>query len=122
MTGKQRSRQLHEQRGRQLQAVKNRTIAPYKITVEDTFQSKTQPNDLRFHNLWYVVDIEKVADNIGSSSEVQNGNRPYTAKYASTTTYSIADLYEFVKRFDKEKSAETGLDANIGTNSETRLF
>ena len=133
----------------------NDSVALYKITIEDIYQSNTQPDDLRFHNLRYVKEIEKVVENTsGSSDQI---DQPYTAKRSfSTTTYSISQLFDFVKRYDKEfrpnsvsehlidkgtglpkvfehtvedgssikvfkngagqiKSAETGIDANIGT-------
>ena len=56
--------------------------------------SKTLPQDMRFHNLKY---IEKVADNIGS---LTHKNGAETTSDVSTTTYSISDLYEFVKTYE----------------------
>ena len=77
-------------------------IALYKITVEEIYQSKSNPDDLRFHNLRYVKEIEKVVESINGSSETHFENQSYTAKDVSTTKYSICDLYEFVKRYDQE--------------------
>ena len=74
-------------------------IALYKITVEEMWQSKSNTNDLRFHNLKY---IEKVADNIGGPEGSYEKIQPVTAGMKSATEYSIADLYGFVKRFDEE--------------------
>ena len=62
-------------------------------TVEETYQSYTQPQDMRFHNLKY---IEKVADNIGSLTYDQSHSAESTSD-ASTTAYSISDLCGFVK-------------------------
>ena len=78
-------------------------IGLYKITIDDIFQSKSQPNDLRFHNLRHIVNIEKVADNINDSSSQNESNEPYTANVdVSTTNYTVSDLYAFVKQYDKE--------------------
>lgn len=63
------------------------------------WQSKSNTNDLRFHNLKY---IEKVADNIGGPEGSYEKIQPVTAGMKSATEYSIADLYGFVKRFDEE--------------------
>ena len=77
-------------------------IALYKITVEEIYQSKSKPDDRRFHNLRYITEIEKVVENINGSSETHKENQPYTAKDVSTTKYSIRDLYGFVKEYDPE--------------------
>lgn len=76
-------------------------VSLYRITVEELFQSKTDTNDLRFHNLKYISQIEKVADDVSGSSN-SNKNQPYTARDSSTTEYIVADLYKFVKTYDKE--------------------
>lgn len=78
------------------------SIALYKITVEEIFQSKTNTNEMRFHNLRYIPQIEKVVDNVSGSSNSNNENQPYTARDISTTKYSVADLYRFVKCFDRD--------------------
>lgn len=77
------------------------SIALYKITIEDIFQSRSEPNDLRFHNLRYIKEIKKVVEDISGSSD--QSDQPYTANSdTSTTTYSISDLFDFVKRYDTE--------------------
>lgn len=70
----------------------------YKITVEEYFQSKSEPNKKRFHNLKY---IEKVADIPADalSSETRSGG---STMGSPTTKYSISDLYSLVKTYDKE--------------------
>lgn len=73
-------------------------VALYKITVEEYFQSKTEPGNKRFHNLKY---IKKVADITGGRTFGQNRSGGST-NGKSTTTYSIADLLDFVKEFDEE--------------------
>ena len=52
----------------------------------------------KFHNLKY---IEKVADNIGSLTRDLSHDAESTND-ASTTTYSISDLFNFVNTYDKE--------------------
>ncbi|MBR2459822.1 MAG: hypothetical protein IKB34_01135, partial [Clostridia bacterium] len=77
------------------------SIALYKITIEDIFQSYTEPNDYRFHNLRYLREIENVAEDISGSSD--QADQPYTANSeSSTTNYSISDLFEIVKTFDEK--------------------
>lgn len=76
----------------------DKTVGLYRITVEETFQDPKHPNDMRFHNLKY---IEKVANDIGSLTHKRSYGAESTSD-ASTTMYSIADLYGFVKQFDKE--------------------
>ena len=73
-------------------------IALYKITIEEYFQSKSEPDNKRFHNLKY---IKKVADITGGRTfeDTRSGG---STDGKSTTTYSISDLYSFVKQFDKE--------------------
>lgn len=77
-------------------------VALYKITVEELYHSKMNPQDQRFHNLRYVSFIEKVAENIGGSSESQDESQPYTANNASATKYTVADLFDIVKNYDPE--------------------
>ena len=76
----------------------NGTVALYRITVEETFQDYKHPNDKRFHNLKY---IEKVADSIGSLTPDTSLDAESTND-ASTTIYSVSDLYGYVKRFDSD--------------------
>jgi hypothetical protein len=80
----------------------NNSINLYKITIEDIYQSKTKPHDLRFHNLRYITEIEKVADNINGSSSLDENQEPYTTNVdVSTTNYNIADLISYVKQYDE---------------------
>ena len=76
----------------------NGTVALYRITVEETFQDYKHPNDKRFHNLKY---IEKVADSIGSLTPDTSLDAESTND-ASTTNYSLSDLYGYVKQFDSD--------------------
>lgn len=73
-------------------------VAVYRITVEEYFQSKSQPNEKKFHNLKY---IEKVAELSADALSEKNGSGGSTMRN-STTTYSVADVYSFVKQYDKE--------------------
>ena len=76
----------------------NGLVGLYRITVEDMFQGGRIQNDYRFHNLKY---IEKVADLPG---RLTDGNQARRAKSPnsgeSTTEYTVADLYRFVKEYD----------------------
>lgn len=74
------------------------TVCLYKITVEEYFQSKSEPNNKRFHNLKY---IEKIADITGGRT-FENARSGGSTNGNSTINYSIANLYDFVKKFDKE--------------------
>lgn len=83
-------------------------IALYKITVEDIFQSTANQSDKRFHNLRYITEIELVSsvdnkktDDPAGSSSHQVGE-PYTTDSSSSVNYSVANLFEFVKRYDPE--------------------
>ena len=67
-------------------------IGLYKITVEEYFQSKKQPDNKRFHNLKY---IEKVADNVGGRTS-ENSRSGGSTKDISTTNYIVSDLFDFV--------------------------
>ena len=74
-----------------------KNISPLdKITVEEYYQSKTEPDNKKFHNLKY---IKKVADLAGgrTSEKTRSGG---STNGKSTTTYSISDLYGYVKSFD----------------------
>ena len=73
-------------------------IAIYRITVEEYFQDISHPTEKKFHNLKY---IEKVADNIGGRTFGTNRSGGSTSD-VSVTTYSISDIYRFVKRYDNE--------------------
>lgn len=83
----------------------NRQVALYKITVEEYFQSKSEPANKKFHNLKY---IEKVAD-LSADALSDNNRSGGSANDKSATTYSISDLYALVKAYDKDFHAK---DAN----------
>ncbi|MBQ4067566.1 MAG: hypothetical protein IJD22_07980, partial [Clostridia bacterium] len=74
------------------------SISLYKITVEEYFQSKTEPGNKKFHNLRY---IEKIADNIGGRTSGKNRSGGSTNDI-SAINYSISDLFALVKQYDKE--------------------
>ena len=74
------------------------SIALYKITVEEYFQSKTEPSNKKFHNLRY---IEKIADNIGGRTSEKNRSGGSTNDI-STINYSVSNLFSFVKKYDPE--------------------
>ncbi len=87
----------------------NGDINLYRITVEEIFQDPKHPNDMRFHNLKY---IEKVAENIGSLTA--DKQRAESASDVSTTNYSISNLFDFVKRNDRDFNlGETSIDVNL---------
>ena len=77
-------------------------VGLYRITVEEAFANPLNPHDKRFHNLKY---IEKVADSIGSLTHGSKAHGAESTSDVSTTTYSVSDLYGFVKTYDKEFSA-----------------
>ena len=73
-------------------------IGLYRITVEEYYQSKKQQNEKRFHNLKH---IEKIADIAGRRTYDQRRSGG-SANGDSAITYSIADLYAFVKKYDSD--------------------
>jgi len=75
----------------------NGNIGLYKIAIEEFFQSKTEPANKKFHNLKYV---EKIADNVGGRTFEKTRSGGSTND--TSATYSISDLFEFVKRYDPE--------------------
>ncbi len=78
--------------------------ALYKITVEEYFQSKSEPNNRRFHNLRYIdIDngIKKVAL-VSTDALLPERHSGGSAKETLATNYSIADLFGFVKQYDKD--------------------
>ena len=78
------------------------------IAVEEFYQDWKHPNNKRFHNLRYV---QKIAD-IPTKKVAKNpeGRQDYKESRAVSfvenlaTTYSIADLYEFVNRIEEKRS------------------
>ena len=84
------------------------SIALYRITVEEYYQDWRHPDSKRFHNLKYVEEVaqipaKKAADNLEGRQDLDE-SRAVSFDETSATTYSIADLYGFVKTFDKEFS------------------
>lgn len=76
-------------------------VALYKITVEEYFQSTAEPNNKKFHNLKYIEKVAKLSADALSGKSRSGGS----TNDSSTTAYSVADLYGFVKRFDKDFTA-----------------
>lgn len=70
----------------------------YKITVEEYYQDKTHPDNKRFHNLRY---IEKVADLPGGRYNGTSRSGVST-NGESATGYNVADVYRFVKQYDRD--------------------
>ena len=81
-------------------------VAVYRITVEEYFQSKSQPNEKKFHNLKY---IEKVAEISADALPGETRSGGSTVR-SSTTIYSISDLYSLVKKYDKEFTPAHAVD------------
>ena len=77
---------------------KTKKKSTLRTKIEEIFQDPKNPNDFRFHNLKH---IEKEADNIGSLTHDESRGAESTSD-VSTTVYSIADLYSFVKAYDKD--------------------
>ena len=75
----------------------NRNIALYKITVEEAYHDSKRTNDRAFHNLKYIKKVATVGGRTASQSLLGVSTSDNVA-----TTYSIADLYSFVKRYDKD--------------------
>ena len=90
----------------------------YKITIEEYYQSKTEPSNKKFHNLKY---IEKIADVPGGRTfgETRSGG---STNGKSTINYSIADLFAFVKQYDKEFSPKPVNELMLDENKEPRVF
>ena len=85
---------------------KNGSVALYRITVEEYYQDWRHPDSKRFHNLKYVeevaqIPVKNVADNLEGRQDFDE-SRAVSFDETSATTYSIADLYGFVKTFDKD--------------------
>lgn len=80
----------------------------YRITVEGFFQDWKHPESKRFHNLKYIEEVakiptKKVTKNLEGRQDFDE-SRAVSFDEISATTYSISDLYGFVKTFDKEFS------------------
>lgn len=66
--------------------------------VEEYFQSKTEPDNRRFHNLKY---IEKVAE-ITPGRTFDRSRSGVSVRSISTTTFTVSDLFSFVNKYDEE--------------------
>ena len=76
-------------------------VALYKITVEEYFQSTAEPNNKKFHNLKYIEKVAELSADALSGKSRSGGS----TNDSSTTAYSVADLYGFVKGLDKAFTA-----------------
>lgn len=76
----------------------NSAISLYKLTIEDTFQDVKHPSDKRFHNLKQIKKIAEVSTDALAGKTGSDGS----AASSSTIKYTVADLYEFVKAYDKD--------------------
>ena len=76
-------------------------VALYKITVEEYFQSTAEPNNKKFHNLKYIEKVAELSADALSGKSRSGGS----TNDSSTTAYSVADLYGFVKGLDKDFTA-----------------
>ncbi|MEE1046341.1 MAG: hypothetical protein U0M60_02835 [Clostridia bacterium] len=80
-----------------------RGIELYKITVEEMYQSSKNDDYKRFHNLRQIDLVAEIKKEINASDVLKDGNEP-SSEYASkhlTSTYTVADLFNFVKTYDK---------------------
>ncbi len=94
-------------------------IALYKVTIEEYFQDKNHPDKKRFHNLRY---IEKVADIPGGRTYGKNRSGGSTDG-ESTTKYTVADIYEYVKNYDGEFTKGSGVNpAMLEEDGTPKLF
>lgn len=101
-------------------------IELYKITVEEYFQSKREPGNKRFHNLKYIEKVAEIPADALAAKHRSGGS----TKGKSATEYRVADIFEFVKRFDKDFPAGKAVNPALlnedgtpkvvyhGTNSE----
>lgn len=80
-------------------------IALYKITVEESYHDAKNTNERRFHNLRYVEKVATVGGRTAGHSLHGVSTNDDIA-----TNFSVADLYDLVKRFDREFTA--GREAN----------
>ena len=82
-----------------LGASENGNIGLYKITVEEYYQSKKEPNNKRFHNLKYIEKVAELSADALARLKARSGGSTIDS---STTIYTVSDLFDFVKRFDGE--------------------
>lgn len=80
----------------------NGNTALYRITVEEIYEGRNNENSKRFHNLKYIEQIKE----IGAVEGLTTGDKiPGAATFSGETPiskYNVADLYRFVKEYDKE--------------------
>lgn len=79
----------------------NGVICLYKITVEDYYQSKKEQSNKRFHNLRY---IEKIAE-LSADALPDKPRSGGSANEKTAIIYNVANLYAFVKQYDKDFTA-----------------
>lgn len=89
----------------------------YKITIEEYFQSKSETNKKRFHNLKY---IEKVAD-VPADALASNTRSGGSTMGSSTTKYNISDLFALVKQYDKEFNPKSVNEALINADGTPKI-
>lgn len=75
-------------------------VALYKITVEESYHDAKNTNERRFHNLKYVEKVATVGGRTAGQSLPGVSTNDDIA-----TSYSVADLYGFVKGLDKDFTA-----------------
>ena len=94
-------------------------LALYRVTVEEQYANAKNEDEKRFHNLAY---IEKVADNIGSLTHERNHGAESTSD-VSTTAYTVADLFGFVKKYDRDfRSSKPVNSALLNDDGTPRKF
>lgn len=81
-----------------LGASENGNIGLYRITVEEYFQDIKHSDVMKFHNLKY---IEKVAE-LSADALADKARSGGSTNDNSTTNYTISDLFNFVKTYDKD--------------------
>ncbi len=75
------------------------TDGGFSMPDNQNYSTKRNTNDMRFHNLRY---IEKAAE---VSADALTGKTSSGGSATSATDYNVTDLYDFVKRNDKDFTA-----------------
>ena len=83
---------------------------PINVLVEEYFQDKKHTNESKFHNLKYI-DAIKIAQPIGSLTLGIQVPSAVATSDESSYGYTVADLYEFVKKYDGDFNALKGVSA-----------
>lgn len=73
----------------------NNKLHLLKLFVEEAISSKSIGES--FFRAYELKDIKKVAENIGSLTRKNKAYGAESTNDVSTTAYSVADLYDFVK-------------------------